>query len=362
MLAKMRFLIVLVLVVVLAGSVAAQEAEGKVRLVQIVYENADIWVDDVAAVESLGYSFTTDYWALSAGTHSITVTPAGEDAEAGISLDLDVEADHSYALITMVGTETQPAHLMVIDETTRLGAVEQTGSDAIIVQNVPGAPPVDVHFIDKLVIEDLIYPGYGVAGAPLGAFKARATPAGNPDATLFEADYFAVEGTTALAYLAGTFPADITRYFFVTGTANLRDYLTAHTALENSSLTTFFAALTATGLADTLADESAGEPAFTVFAPNNAAFESLPEGTLAGLMTNADALKATIGYHISPTYALPQSIVGENTLETLAGVPLNITIEAGKSFTINGTANVLLQMRMGNGVIYVIDSVLTPPA
>jgi hypothetical protein len=74
--------------------------------------------------------------------------------------------------------------LLVIDETGALGELDETPNRAIIVQNIPGAPAVDVYFEDTRVIENLTFGNYGVAAAPDGVFKAYAKAAGT-DEVLF---------------------------------------------------------------------------------------------------------------------------------------------------------------------------------
>lgn len=344
------------------GTIDAQETPAEatqLRLVQIFYTSADLFVDDTKAVEALQFTFTTDYMPLTPGTHQIAVAATGTEAAEGGSIALEVAEGHSYTIVTMGAFETGKPTLMVIDETSDLAAVEQTGSDAIIIQNVPDAPPVDVYFVDTLVIEDLAFGGYGVAGAPLGAFKARAAMAGVPDSTLFIADYFAVPETTAIAYLTGDTVTEVKRNFFTTSDMNVRDFLTAHVGLENSALTTFYAALESTGMLDALGSEET--EGFTIFAPTNEAFAALPAETQAALLNDPEALARVIGYHISPTYALPQDLVGAPTLPTLAGVELSAAVVPDESFTVNETATVKLQMRPTNGVVYIIDTVLMPP-
>ena len=69
-------------------------------------------------------------------------------------------------------------------------------------------------------------------------------------------------------------------------------------AVNSQDHTTLVAAVKAAGLVETLS----GEGPFTVFAPTNAAFEKLPEGTVETLLKeeNKDQLAAILTYHVLP--------------------------------------------------------------
>ena len=101
---------------------------------------------------------------------------------------------------------------------------------------------------------------------------------------------------------------------------------------------------------------------FTVFAPTNAAFNLLHAGTVEGLLKpeSNDALRNILEYHVA---------VGGYKLENLKdGQKINqvnldnvvIGIKDGK-YTVNG-ANIVATVPASNGIVYVIDAVLLPPA
>jgi uncharacterized surface protein with fasciclin (FAS1) repeats len=140
-------------------------------------------------------------------------------------------------------------------------------------------------------------------------------------------------------------------------------------AVNSADHTTLVAAVKAAGLVETLQ----GKGPFTVFAPVNAAFKELPEGTVETLLKpeNKDKLTAVLTYHVIPgrlTYgALERNIKeggGKATVKTAQGSTLtfsmngdNIIVEDAKGGIANLTiANVM----QSNGVIHVIDRVLLP--
>lgn len=149
--------------------------------------------------------------------------------------------------------------------------------------------------------------------------------------------------------------------------------MASETIVQNASnapnLTTLVSAVKQAGLAETLS----GSGPFTVFAPTNDAFGKVPKATLEGLMKPAskDQLSKVLTYHVVPgnltaadLAAQIQAGGGTAMLETVAGEDLTLTMAgnnikiAGKggSSAIVSTADV----RQSNGVVHVIDGVLTP--
>ena len=141
-------------------------------------------------------------------------------------------------------------------------------------------------------------------------------------------------------------------------------------AVNSADHTTLVAAVKAAGLVDTLK----GKGPFTVFAPTNAAFGKLPDGTVDTLVKpeNKATLTKILTYHVVPGKydfkALAQEIKMHNGKATLP------TASGGKlMFAMNGMHNIVVTDEGGNsanistydvyqsnGVINVIDSVLMP--
>ena len=130
------------------------------------------------------------------------------------------------------------------------------------------------------------------------------------------------------------------------------------TAVAAGTFETLVAAVTAAGLADTLADESAE---FTVFAPTDEAFAALPEGTVEALLEDIPALTAILTYH-----AIPGKVAAADVVELTEATMLNgatVTIEVtDDGVVLNGSVNVITtDIMCTNGIIHVIDAVLLPP-
>lgn len=141
-------------------------------------------------------------------------------------------------------------------------------------------------------------------------------------------------------------------------------------ASKAPNLTTLVAAVQAAGLAATLE----GPGPFTVFAPDNAAFEKIPAATREGLMKPAEkaALTKILTYHVVPGRLTAADIAAEAqkgggtaTLTTVQGEKLMIKDAGGGKWEITdakGGKATIVQADVGqsNGMVHVIDTVLMP--
>jgi uncharacterized surface protein with fasciclin (FAS1) repeats len=99
---------------------------------------------------------------------------------------------------------------------------------------------------------------------------------------------------------------------------------------------------------------------FTLFIPNNTAFSEMPEGTRQKLFLpeNRERLVAILKNHIVRGKILPNDLKA-GSYKTLNGKDIVVTDEQGQK-KVNG-AKILKNTAIGkNGVIYVIDTVLSP--
>ena len=101
---------------------------------------------------------------------------------------------------------------------------------------------------------------------------------------------------------------------------------------------------------------------FTVFAPTNDAFNKLPAGTVEGLLKPEakKALRNILEYHVFVGALKQEYLHDGQTLNQVNGDNVTVGLKDGK-FTINGAA-VLATIPASNGIVYVIDQVLLPPA
>lgn len=145
------------------------------------------------------------------------------------------------------------------------------------------------------------------------------------------------------------------------GQASVKDDLSERNivqiAASSEDHTTLVAAVQAAGMADVLANPGP----LTVFAPTNAAFDKLPEGTVENLLKpeNKKTLMRIITYHAAPgTYNI-KDLKDGMALGQATGDNVNIEVKEDQIF-VNG-ARILGTVEASNGVVHVIDAVLLPP-
>lgn len=129
------------------------------------------------------------------------------------------------------------------------------------------------------------------------------------------------------------------------------------TAIAAGSFNTLVAAVQAAGLEATLRSEGP----FTVFAPTDEAFANLPAGTVEDLLKpeNKDTLISILTYHVIPGAVKSGDIAGKTLdVETVQGT--TAAIDATDGVKIDGANVVTADIKTSNGVIHVIDAVITP--
>jgi uncharacterized surface protein with fasciclin (FAS1) repeats len=99
---------------------------------------------------------------------------------------------------------------------------------------------------------------------------------------------------------------------------------------------------------------------YTVFAPTDAAFAALPEGTIKQLVQpeNRDMLVELINYHIV-SGKVPASEVRTGAVNSLNGRPLYLEAGSG-AVTANGVQVVQPDIQAENGVIHAVGRVILP--
>jgi uncharacterized surface protein with fasciclin (FAS1) repeats len=98
---------------------------------------------------------------------------------------------------------------------------------------------------------------------------------------------------------------------------------------------------------------------FTVFAPTDAAFAKIDPATIETLKTDSDLLSSILTYHVVPGQASPAQVIG--THKTVQGGEVTVT-GGGNSIKVNDASVVCGGVRTANATVYLIDTVLMPPA
>lgn len=133
----------------------------------------------------------------------------------------------------------------------------------------------------------------------------------------------------------------------------------ANAASANPALSTLVTAVTAAGLVDTLN----GPGPFTIFAPTNDAFAKIPAATMTTVMADPTGTLADIlTYHVVSGESLnAQQLADDGEVTSVQGAPIEIA-EAGETIEINGQSAVVCgNVKVGNGTVQIIDTVLMPP-
>jgi uncharacterized surface protein with fasciclin (FAS1) repeats len=127
---------------------------------------------------------------------------------------------------------------------------------------------------------------------------------------------------------------------------------------SREELSTFVTALDSAELASTF-DTTQRWPAFTIFAPDNAAFAALPDGTLDALLADpTGALADILSLHVVAGRLEADRLRDGQILETLSGDRLTVRIADGE-VTINGAPVVETNLRAQNGVIHIVGNVIS---
>ena len=175
----------------------------------------------------------------------------------------------------------------------------------------------------------------------------------------------AVVAALAVAPLAGSAIANP----MVGGAAMYSTKTIVDNAVNSKDHTTLVAAVKAAGLVDTLSSPGP----FTVFAPTNAAFSKLPNGTVETLLKpeNKGILTSVLTYHVvagrMTSFAIAKAIKaghGRATLTTVQGEPLTATMRDKRLVLTDAKGGrsmvTIANVMQSNGVIHVVDTVLMP--
>jgi uncharacterized surface protein with fasciclin (FAS1) repeats len=129
----------------------------------------------------------------------------------------------------------------------------------------------------------------------------------------------------------------------------------AETIANTPSLSTLSGLVKSAGLTETL--QGAGP--FTVFAPSNDAFKAVPAATMEALSKNPAQLKNLLSYHAVSGALLAKDVKNSNA-KALNGDTLALS-KAGEFVTVENAAVTQADVVATNGVIHIVDAVMTPP-
>lgn len=150
-------------------------------------------------------------------------------------------------------------------------------------------------------------------------------------------------------WLAGVFALSLA------GCASMQPKSVPEVIASDPELSTLTKLINEAGLGETLS----GPGPFTVFAPTDAAFKSVPAKTMDELAKNKKLLTEMLTYHVVPAKAMAADIKQGN-VKTANGANIALA-RAGAYVTAEDAMVTKADLNATNGVVHVVDRVLLPP-
>ena len=323
----------------------------------------EVSVDDVSDIVALvTYNDTTMAFSYTlTGENILFLDDSGEQVE-GDRVVVQQPADGTSDPPAAVGTDIAPGSSYTVQTGDTLGTISlraygsTTNWSAICTANSLTNCDIiesgDVLTIPILAQTDTS----GTGGTATPAATAAATADAMPEATaaataaataeaMPEATAAATPEATAEAMPEPTSQAE-------TGGSNLIEV-----AEDYEQLDILLLALDLAGLSATIAD---GGP-YTIFAPTNAAFASLPEARLDMLMADSALLAETLKFHVVSGSLKTTDLASLSTLTTLQGGTIDVNTGSDGALSVEGISIVTSDVEASNGVIHFIHQLLPDP-
>jgi uncharacterized surface protein with fasciclin (FAS1) repeats len=142
----------------------------------------------------------------------------------------------------------------------------------------------------------------------------------------------------------------------------IADIVAASAEADEAEFTTLLKLAIEADLVETLSDE---EAEYTVFAPTDAAFETLLEEfelSADDLLAAPDLISAILLYHVVEGAITAEELAELEEIETLQGNVIAVSVDDDGNVLLDDTAMVVTaDIEASNGIIHVIDAVLLPP-
>ena len=323
----------------------------------------EVVVDDVSDIVALvTYNDTTMPFAYTlTGENILFLDDSGEQVE-GDRVVVQQPADGTSDPPAAVGTDIAPGSSYTVQTGDTLGTISlraygsTTNWSAICTANSLTNCDI-IESGDLLTIPILAQTDTsGTGGTATPAATAAATADAMPEATaaataaataeaMPEATAAATPEATAEAMPEPTSQAE-------TGGSNLIEV-----AEDYEQLDILLLALDLAGMSATIAD---GGP-YTIFAPTNAAFASLPEARLDMLMADSALLAETLKFHVVSGSLKTTDLASLSTLTTIQGGTIDVSTGSDGALSVEGISIVTSDVEASNGVIHFIHQLLPDP-
>ena len=319
----------------------------------------EVSVDDVSDIVALvTYNDTTMLFSYTlTGENILFLDDSGEQVE-GDRVVVQQPADGTSDPPAAVGTDIAPGSSYTVQTGDTLGTISlraygsTTNWSAICTANsLTNCDLIengDVLTIPILGQTDTSGTGGTATPAATAEAMPEATAAATAAATaeaMPEATAVATPEATAEAMPEPTSQAD-------SGGSNLIEV-----AEDYEQLDILLLALDLAGLSATIAD---GGP-YTIFAPTNAAFASLPEARLDMLMADSALLAETLKFHLVSGSLKTTDLASLSTLTTLQGGTIAVSTGSDGSLSVEGISIITSDVEASNGVIHFIHQLLPDP-
>lgn len=126
-------------------------------------------------------------------------------------------------------------------------------------------------------------------------------------------------------------------------------------AREAGSFNMLIRAVEEAGLVDALK----GRGPFTIFAPNDDAFNKIPKDHLDLLLQDKDRLKRVLKYHVASGKYTSRDLKVQDEVKTMEGSDLPVDA-SGDTIKVGNARVIQPDIMAINGVIHVIDTVVIP--
>ena len=331
----------------------------------------EVSVDDVSDIVALvTYNDTTMSFSYTlTGENILFLDDSGEQVE-GDRVVVQQPADGTSDPPAAVGTDIAPGSSYTVQTGDTLGTISlraygsTTHWSAICTANSLTSCDL-IEAGDNLTIPILAQTDTsGTGGTATPAATAAATPDAMPEAT---AAATAVATAEAMPEATAAATAEATAEAMPVATAEAMPEPTSQAdsggsdlievAEDYEQLDILLLALDLAGLSATIAD---GGP-YTIFAPTNAAFASLPEARLDMLMADSALLAETLKFHVVSGSLRTTDLASLSTLTTLQGGTIAVSTGSDGSLAIEGISIVTSDVEASNGVIHFIHQLLPDP-
>ena len=328
---------------------------------------AQIGIEDVGDIVALvTYNDTTMPFSYTLqGENILFLDDSGEQVEGDrVVVRQPAAGDASSSAAT--GTEISLGTTYTVQEGDTLGTISaqaygSTGywSSICTANSLSNCDLIEVG--DVLTIPSQADADAYLAGAvPTPAATADATAAATPTPTadaMSGATATPTPVATAMPNATTTATPAATAMPEPTSDAGMMEDDLIEVAEDYEQLDILLLALDLAGLTTSIAD---GGP-YTIFAPTNAAFASLPEARLDMLMADSELLADTLRYHVVSGKLKTSDLATQTSLTTLHGGTIDVTTGDDGSLAVEGISIVTSDVEASNGVIHFIHQLLPDP-